>query len=266
MKRNLLAMLLAAAILSGPGEAGTSGAAFADAVRIRTYTDTSVGGALRVPAEAAENVCFRITAEPVKGQTVVYEDGSFVYTPRAGKTGEDSFYYQVSDGTGRLFSEESVRIHIEEQKTGARYGDMQGRAEAYAAALLSSRGLFTGEQVAGCFCFAPEKPVTRGEFLSICMELSGKPLLSAACSTGFADDEAIPAWMKTYVLSASLSGAELHRGESFCQDEPIPYAEAADLVRQTLGVRAGCPERPDTPLTRAEMALLLLPVLTEAAG
>ena len=66
-----------------------------------------------------------------------------------------------------------MRIRITEQTKGVFYEDMQGRAEAFAAARLSEEGLFTGEYLVGRYCFNPEKPVTRSEFLSICLSLSG---------------------------------------------------------------------------------------------
>ena len=79
-------------------------------------------------------------------------------------------------------------------------------------------------------CFNPEKPVTRGEFLSICLSLSGRPILSAVQSTGRGDDAAIPAWMKGYVLSASLQGVSVDRGADFDGAAPITQGEAAEKV------------------------------------
>ena len=181
MKQKIAAMLLAALAPGGAGrQEGTSG--FGG--KTCTYENTSV--AILTPRR--RRLLLHVTEEPVKGSVCVQENGCFVYTPRSGKTGRDSFSYCVSDGSGGLSPDTRVRIRIVEQSDGVFYEDMQGRAEAFAAARLSEEGLFTGEYLVGRYCFNPEKPVTRGEFLSICLSLSGRPILSAVQSTGRGDD------------------------------------------------------------------------------
>ncbi|MEI3102503.1 MAG: hypothetical protein V8T45_12620 [Oscillospiraceae bacterium] len=45
----------------------------------------------------------------------------------------------------------------------------------------------------GEYCFYPDKPVTRGEFLSMCLIVSDEPIISGVMNTGYSDDEDIPA-------------------------------------------------------------------------
>ena len=261
MRQKIAALLVAAALLP-MHEPGSPEGTYAERDNeLVTYENTSVGGILTPPEELG-NCFYTITEEPVKGSLSVMENGRFVYTPRSGRRGRDSFSYRVSDGSGSLSPETRVRIRITEQTKGVFYEDMQGRAEAFAAARLSEEGLFTGEYLVGRYCFNPEKPVTRGEFLSICLSLSGRPILSAVQCTGRGDDAAIPAWMKGYVLSASLQGVSVDRGSDFDGAAPITQEEAAQMARELLKITWE-PDAPDAELERGLMAQLLLEKLEE---
>ena len=66
-------------------------------------------------------------------------------------------------------------------------------------------GVFTGEYVGTDYVFNPENTVTRGEFLSMCMSAAGCDLLKGVSTTGFADDDAINAWLKPYVATALMN-------------------------------------------------------------
>lgn len=258
MRHKIAALLLAAVLLPVQECVEAEESALFSPQELLTYENTSVGGSL---AHLGVGECrYAVTAEPVKGSLCLLEDGSSVYTPREGKLGRDSFYYLCSDGSGELSREICVRIRIESQTGGVHYEDMRGRGEAFAAARLSEAGLFTGEQLLGRYCFHPDRVVTRGEFLSICLRLSGRPILGPVQSTGFPDDEAIPVWLKSYVLSASVQGIGVDREECFAAEEPISRGEAADIAEELLGLRWDAAE-PEANLDRAAMARLLLDCL-----
>ncbi len=261
MRQKVAAMLIAAALLPVQTPGRQEEMSLLGTNELVTYENTSVGGILTPPEECGD--CFyTITEEPVKGSLCLQENGCYVYTPSSGRSGRDSFSYSLSDGSGSLLRETRVRIRIMEQSEGVYYEDMRGRAEAFAAARLSEEGLFTGEYLVGRYCFNPEKPVTRGEFLSICLSLSGRPILSAVQCTGRQDDAAIPAWMKGYVLSASLQGVSVDRDSDFDGAAPITQGEAAQMMRELLGIN-WVPDAPDAVLERGLMAQLLLEKLEE---
>ena len=71
---------------------------------------------------------------------------------------------------------------------------MAGSGEYLDAVTLAENGIFTGEKVGSVWLFEPERQVTRGEFISMCMELADAKLLSGVVSTGFLDDSDIPGW------------------------------------------------------------------------
>ena len=271
-----LLMLLLCLNLAAPALAeGT--APIAENLELKTYRHISVGGRLSAYDPDGGEVSFQITTPPIKGDVQLEEDGSFVYSPYYNKKGRDYFGYKAQDAEGNLSQEATVLIRIEKQKTPVWYEDMQGRSGEFAAVSLAERGYFVGECIGGHYCFQPDKPVTRGEFLSVCMLAAKKPLLQGVMRSGCDDDETLPEWMKEVVASASLQGVQ-HAG-SFQSDEPIDFSEAARILdtllnlyprasdgeNQTLracvnlrAVGVPCRDDPDSALlTREEAALML---------
>ncbi len=228
-----LLMLLLCLNLATPALA-EGAAPIAENLELKTYRHISVGGKLSAYDPDGGEVCFRITTQPTKGDIQLEEDGSFVYSPYYNKKGRDYFGYKAQDAEGNLSQEATVLIRIEKQKTPVWYEDMQGRQGEYAAIALAERGYFVGECICGHYCFNPEMPMTRGEFLSVCMFADRKPLLQGVMRSGCADDEALPDWMKEVVASASLQG--LAHAESFQSSEPIDTAEAAVILNTILNL------------------------------
>ena len=242
MHLSFLALLLAVSMFVGyaaPVYADGT-APVAENLELTTYRNVSVGGCLSAYDPDGDAVSFEITTEPVKGTIELKQDGSFVYTPAEGKKGRDYFGYKALDTDGNYSQEATVIIKIEKQKKDVFYADMAGRADEYAAIALSESGLFTGEQVGGSYCFYPDATVSRGEFLSMCMILSGEPVFTGVMSTGYADDAEIPAWMKAYVATAAMCGIDYGRvteaGSVFAPAAPISRAEAAAMLSRALNV------------------------------
>lgn len=245
MKHKLIsvtALALALLLFAGLAEPvyAEGSAPVAENLELTTYRNVSVGGSLSAYDPEGDAVSFEITTEPVKGSLALKQDGSFVYTPEKDKKGRDYFGYKAVDTEGNYSQEATVIIRIEKQKKDVFYADMAGRADEYAAVALSELGLFTGEQIGGSYCFRPDEPVTRGEFLSMCMELSGEPVFTGVLSTGYLDDEEIPAWMKGYVATAAMCGIDSGRrteaGSVFAPAEAVSRAEAAAMLSSALKV------------------------------
>ena len=226
-------MLLLCLGLAAPALAeGT--APIAENLELKTFRHISVGGALSAYDPDGEIVAFMITTPPVKGDVQLEADGSFVYTPYYNKKGRDYFGYKAQDMDGNWSQEATVLIRIQKQKTPVWYEDMQGREGEYAAIALAERGLFVGEQIGRRYCFQPEKPVTQGEFLALCMLAADKPVLKGVMRTGSAEDADIPDWMKEYVASAALQG--VGSGTEFEAEKQISKAEAAKILNAVLGL------------------------------
>lgn len=232
----VLAVVMCAAMGAGAFAEGT--APVAENLELKTYQNTSVGGCLSAYDAEGGTLEYTITTQPVKGTIELGEDGCFVYTPAENKRGRDYFGYKVTDESGQTSQEATVIIKIEKVKRDVFYSDMRGRADEYAAASLAQRGIFTGEQLCGKYCFNPDKTVSRGEFLSMCMAVVGDEAIEAVFSTGFGDDAEIPAWLKGYIATAAMRGV-VDSGTSetaFEPDKPITEVEAALMLDKAMNV------------------------------
>lgn len=232
--QKLLSVLLLSLLLLGTPIAFAAGSApVAENLELRTYRNVSVGGRLSAFDAEDDVVSYSITTDPIKGSIELEENGCFVYTPKENKRGRDYFGYKAVDSEGNLSQEATVIIHIEKQKKSVVYSDLEGQACAAAAVTLSEQGIFTGERLGSLYCFQAEKPVTRGEYLAMCVKLLGqKPLLSAARS-GYRDDAGIPAWVRGCAAAARLQGAA-PACEALRAADPITCKEANEWLNTLL--------------------------------
>lgn len=197
----------------------------------------SFGGQLAAVDPEGDTLSFEITTQPVKGSIELNEDGSFVYTPAEGKKGKDYFGYKATDSEGNSSQEATVIIRLVKNKSVS-YVDMNGNGSYCSAVRLAECGAFIGKQMGGEYYFEPEQTLTRGEFLSMCLEVTGADLLSGVISTGFTDDSDIPDWQKAYVSSAVKAGVVKGRysdgGAYFDAKSPISRAEAMVMLNRSL--------------------------------
>ena len=224
-----------------PSVGGTNSPPVAENFEFSTFRGVSFGGKLMAVDPDGDIVTFEITTEPRKGSLRLSDDGSFVYTPSEGKKGKDYFGYRAVDVSGNKSQEATVIIKIDKQKTKVAYSDMVGHGGEYAAVTLAESEIFVGSRLDGRYMFEPERIVTRGEFLAMCMRLADARLLTGVQKTGFADDAAIPAWVKPYVSTALLNGyisgySDASGGAVFDSEAPITSAEAAVILNRILNV------------------------------
>ena len=238
------ALIMALFFLAGIADPACAAgmAPVAENLEFTTYRNTSFGGTLSAYDSDGEELNYEITTSPVKGDIKLESDGSFVYTPRQDKKGKDYFGYRAIDSEGNGSQEATVIITIEKQKSGVSYSDMEGNAAEYAAVLLSERGVFTGQQLCGKYQFCPEETVSRGEFMSMCMQLAGSNVVSGVVNTGYRDDASIPAWMKDYVAAAAMNGIsfadEDENAPEFAAARPVSKSEAAVILTNVLGLKS----------------------------
>lgn len=237
----------AAVMLAALLTLGTAASSYAEGsapvvqnLELETFRDVSVGGNLTASDADGGEFTFAVTTQPAKGKVELQADGSFVYTPESGKKGRDYFGFKATDSQGNVSQEGTAIIKISRQKPAVAYSDMSGSGEYYDAVMLAKEGIFTGEKVGASYLFSPERAVTRGEFLTMCMELSDSRPLSGVMSTGFTDDDSIPDWQKPYVSAAVMNGTvcgyPAAGGAVFKADEDISQAEATVMLDKAAGL------------------------------
>lgn len=229
----LSALLLAAAMLGSTSAFAEGSAPVAENLELRTYRNVSVGGRLSAFDAEDDVVSYTITTDPVKGSIELEENGCFVYTPKENKRGRDYFGYKAVDSEGNLSQEATVIIRIEKQKKPVVYSDLEGQACAAAAVTLSEQGIYTGAKLGTVYCFQPNMPVSRGEFLAMCVHLKGYEPIASALRSGYRDDDAVPAWVR-----GCAAAARLHNTAPVCtalrSQEPIGIEDAAAWLNAVL--------------------------------
>ena len=254
LRRALAPVLLAAALLPAglpaaalsAGEedgAAPAGAPTAENLTLTTYRNVAVTGTFPAADPEGEPLTFHLLKKPARGAVTIPDEGNptFVYTPYENKTGRDSFTYVAVDASGSASDPATVKIRIEKPDTKVTYRDMEGEPAHKAAIRLAEEGIFVGECVGGAYFFQPAAAVTRGEFVALAMDTAGVEPLSGVERTGFADDNAIPAWARPYAASALKAGLVQGGRDAdgravFRAEEPVTAAEAAVLLDRALQI------------------------------
>lgn len=235
MRRLIVSAMMACLFCSGIAAYAVGSAPVAENLELCTYRNVSVGGRMKAFDPDDDVVAYEITTEPVKGCIEAASDGSFVYTPNENKKGRDYFGYKAKDSEGNYSQEATVIIKIDKQKKDVSYADMAGSGDEYCAVELSEREIFTGEQICGQYCFFPDKEVSRGEFISMCIMAADEPMIKGVMRTGLEDDAEIPAWMKDYVMCSVMGGMD-YGDNLFDYDSAMDAEEAAVMLDRTFGL------------------------------
>ena len=216
-----------------------SSAPVAENFEFETYRGVSFGGQLAAVDPDGDAVSFEITTQPKKGSIELSDDGSFVYCPEDGKRGRDYFGYRAVDANGDRSQEATVIIKLKKNKSVS-YVDMDGSASYCSAVRLAECGAFVGKQIGGEYYFEPQKTLSRGEFVAMCLCVTGTDVLRGVVSTGFADDGSIPDWQRAYVASAVrdgvVKGKSGAQGAVFDAEAEISRAEAGVMLDRLLSL------------------------------
>ena len=200
---------------------------------METYKNLSNSAQLKAFDPEGDQLTYTLIRSPKRGDVVIHSDGSFTYTPKKNKVGTDSFTYTATDPAGNISREATVTVQILKPTAATTYADTLGLNCRFEAEWLRNTGLFTGENIGGQSCFQPEKAVTKGEFVTMLVQVLDIQVDENASYTGFADD--VPTWLKPYLAAAMRSGLTAGwQGSTFGADQPITGTEAALLIQNAL--------------------------------
>lgn len=200
---------------------------------METYKNLPGEAMLKVKDPEGQPMTYTVTRQPKRGDVVIREDGSVIYTPRKNKVGVDSFTYTATDPAGNVSREATVTVTIMKPTDAQQYADTAGDSCRFAAEWMKNTGIFVAERVGGNSCFQPGKEVSRGEFLTMlvgALDLN----VEEAEYTGFADEA--PQWLKPYLAAAMRSGltAGWPEADTFAPEQTITGAEAAVMLQNAL--------------------------------
>ena len=202
-------------------------------------TAKNVSAMLYLPVSDPEgdDMTFSVSRYPKHGTLTLPTSGGgyFRYTPKDGYTGRDSFSYTVSDVYGHTTPAARVEIKVSRPYSETYFEDMKQHWAQNAALKVSSVGLMKESTD-----FMPDGTVNRGDFLAMALICAGKEKdIGFVRATDFADDDEIPMRVKSYAAYAKANGiVNGIAGEDgricFCSDTPITRAEAAVIVSRIL--------------------------------
>ena len=237
----------------------------AEDVKLETYKNLPNEGLLSVSDPEGDTLTFTLVRPPKRGDVILREDGSFLYTPKKNKVGTDSFTYTATDPAGNVSKEATVTVDILRPTDERQYTDTAASDCRFEAEWLRNTGIFSGETVNGQFCFSPDETVTRGQFLAMLMQVLDMPVDRSVTETGFLDES--PQWLKPYLAAALRSGIitgyPTEGGAEFRASQTISADEAARMVQNAVefAVPTAAMDQPELlgldPLTRADAAKAL---------
>lgn len=218
---------------------GKNEAPIAEDSQFETYKNIPGQVPLNTQDKENEPLTVNIVKEPKRGTVTLNADGTVTYTPAENKVGKDSFVYTVTDPAGNTSGEATVRISIRKPSHKETYADMEGDCAHLAAAWLREKEVYCGETVSGHLLFQPEEPVTRGEFIAMCVSLTADELTETA-SAGFADDSETASWLSPYVTEAVkcgyLTGIPTDNGLMLMAQQEITRGEAAVIISSMMAL------------------------------
>lgn len=199
---------------------------------VETYKNIPNEGSLKATDPEGKALTYTLIRAPKRGEVMIREDGSFIYTPKKNKVGVDSFTYTATDPAGNVSREATVTIQILKPTTASQYTDTAGLDCRFEAEWLKNTGLFEGEKISNQTCFFPDKTVTQGQFLAMLVQTLDIPLETASTQ----DLMDAPQWLQPYLAAALRAGltAGLPEDQPFQADSPITGAAAAVMLQNGL--------------------------------
>ena len=221
-------------------------APIATSLSFETCVDLPLSGQLEASDAEGDELTFFLMEKPEKGTAEVAGSGAFRYTPKEGKSYEESFTYYVTDAQGNASNPAQVKVRVKKQesKETVRYADLENDPAHYAAIQLTEAGVFSGEQIGQDYFLNPEETVTRAQFIAMAMAASDIPLPSMAVPSGLSDDAQTPDWAKAASAAALASGVvqgspDGSGSKVLRPNDPITRAEAAVILDRAMDVPAG---------------------------
>ncbi len=211
------------------------------ALQVSTHRDFAGYGNLTAYDPEGDELVFEIVTAPRHGLVVMTDAscGEYVYLPKLGYHGGDSFRYVARDRYGNYSASAEVKVQVREPSIAVSFADMAGRRDYNAALTMSEAGIMQGSSVESSLYFYPERTVSRLDFLVMAMRAIGVGSVPTVNDTGFYDDADIPVEQKGYVAAAYslgyIKGSSNDRGElCFLPEETITRAEAAVILRRMV--------------------------------
>lgn len=244
------------------GEAPTNAYAPEAMLAVSTYRDLSYESALSGYDPDGDAIVYEIVSAPRHGSVRVLDrtEGTYVYTPYTGYTGDDSFRYVVRDAKGNYSASREVTLSVCEPSVSIEFADLDSDTAVNAAIRMEEHNIMSGTDVGGQVFFYPDETVSRVDFLVMAMRVFGIEDIPTDAKTVFLDDAEIPDTLKGYVAEAYsmgvVNGTFGADGLYFLPDRAVTRAEAAKILSSLIEVSESVSEEIRTPDSVAVSAVI----------
>ncbi len=140
---------------------------------VETYKNIAVTAAPHCEDPEGGELIYTVVRAPKRGTVTWQADGTFTYTPKDEKVGEDYFTYVAEDAAGNCSAEAKVSVTILQCSSSDVFADMVGDPQELAAVFLRKHDIFSGTEIGELTCFCPEQTVSYEEFLMMLMKQTG---------------------------------------------------------------------------------------------
>lgn len=211
---------------------------------VSTVAGISLYGRLDGSDPEGDTMIFSIVEYPQNGTLKMIDraSGDYVYTPLDGFVGKDAFVYKIVDKCGNMSDEVTVSLAVESSKTDIVYCDLDGEPSELAAVRLAEEGIYVGRMLGGKYYFEPDADISRAEFLAIAMSAlaDDNSIADSIGATSFADDRAIAACYRPFVLAAEdkgwIDGIETSVGCFFMPEKAVTFSEASLMCAKLMSL------------------------------
>lgn len=206
-------------------------------LNVSTHRDVTLYGTLPCYDPEGDETTVEIVSYPASGLLILTnrQTGEYIYLPKEGSSGTDSFTYVARDRYGNYSASATVTLSVLTPSSSLTYADLSELPCHSAALSMTEAGVMCGTEVDGKLYFYPTNSVTRGEFVVMAMKSLGITELMTAERSPFADDAEFSAEVRNFVSAAYelgyLHGEYTADGQlCFAPNRAITRAEAAVIL------------------------------------
>lgn len=201
-----------------------------------TYASVACFSDILASDPNGDEITYKVTVYPRHG-SIEIENGTAVYRPEVGFTGEDSFSYIATDYYGASSAEGTVNFSVVENESGIYFSDLADSPIHNAAIRLCESDVMTYQMKDGEYVFLPEETVSKIDCLVMMMCLLGQTeIVTAVTDTEAMDDGSLSAGKKGFLQAAIQSSAVYLENGAFKPEEAVTSADAAYMAMRLLGL------------------------------
>lgn len=202
---------------------------------MKTVEGISCYGKLSIREPNGDDYRVKVITYPSDGYVSVSEKGDIVYTPEEGFCGSDKLVYSVTDCFGAVSETATLKIQVEENKSGICFADMANDPLHLQAHKMCEENVMVYRFENGQYYFDPDQPVSKMEFLVMAMCVSGLDREVTAVADSVADDDTgLSSGLKGYLSKAYDCGLIKLENGKFLPKESITVAGAAYMAAKAL--------------------------------